>query len=791
MSSVAAPPAPPVEASPSPDRDAGRQRLPPVDRPLLPPAVARALATAALGAFGALHWAGQLEPAPVGRMLVMLGIAMAAGTVVWAAARRAAGSHGRGTDSSGASRADRVDRGRLSAGRGSRVPSILAAVALATLAAFLLAGIPARQLAPGGWGGLSAEISRAMVAIPSVRIPYAGVDPWIRWTILVAGDLLLVLGALAALWPRGRGASRALALFSLGLLYAVPATAIELDGQFLRGLAFAVLLAAFLLLERVRVRCAGAAAGLAGAALLAGLLAALALDRDAPPIDYEAIAQSFEQESDPRFDWQHTYGPIRWSREGREVIRVRARRSAYWKAENLDGFDGTRWTRTRLLDSQAVDSELPGASLRRPDWEQRIRVRITGMRTSEIVGAGTTLEVLRSPRQAVPSGSPGTYVVGGELERGDAYLAQVYVPNPSAEELERARGEYPESMAAYRTLEIPAAATPAAPDASVTFAAFGSEQPAREASGVATRTGARIAAASVYARSWALARRLASGASSPYAFVARVEGYLRRGFRYTESPPERRVPLESFLFADREGYCQQFSGAMALLLRMGGVPARVATGFAPGTLDKRRGEYVVRDLDAHSWVEAWFPRYGWVPFDPTPSEAPASSQAAAERTPSAAAPPPSDAPGPGPAAHRKAKGSEGAGASWLLAVGIALGAIAAGVGVVAVRLRGRAPGADPLLAELKLALARTGRPVAPETTLQALERRFVSSPEATGYLRALRDARFGHDATEPSADQRAGLRRELARDLGATGRLRALWALPPRLRRPRSVRSSS
>src|SRR5437764_6234524 len=62
---------------------------------------------------------------------------------------------------------------------------------------------------------------------------------------------------------------------------------------------------------------------------------------------------------------------------------------------------------------------------------------------------------------------------------------------------------------------------------------------------------------------------------------------------------------------------------MALLLRMGGVPARVATGFTTGTLDKGSGEYVVHDYDAHSWVEAWFPDYGWVTLDPTPQASPA------------------------------------------------------------------------------------------------------------------------------------------------------------------------
>ena len=78
---------------------------------------------------------------------------------------------------------------------------------------------------------------------------------------------------------------------------------------------------------------------------------------------------------------------------------------------------------------------------------------------------------------------------------------------------------------------------------------------------------------------------------------------------YTEQPARSKAPLDAFLFDTHRGYCQHFSGAMALLLRMGGIPARVAVGFAPGQLDSRSGEYVVRDFDAHSWVEAYFPRH--------------------------------------------------------------------------------------------------------------------------------------------------------------------------------------
>ena len=128
-------------------------------------------------------------------------------------------------------------------------------------------------------------------------------------------------------------------------------------------------------------------------------------------------------------------------------------------------------------------------------------------------------------------------------------------------------------------------------------------------------------------RTWALSQRLRSGANSPVDYVNAVEAYLGGDdFTYTEAPPAKARTLEGFLFDAKTGYCQQYSGAMALLLRMQGIPARVATGFTSGSYDRRSKEYVVRDLDAHSWVEAWFPTYGWVTFDPTPSAAPPRSQ---------------------------------------------------------------------------------------------------------------------------------------------------------------------
>ena len=264
--------------------------------------------------------------------------------------------------------------------------------------------------------------------------------------------------------------------------------------------------------------------------------------------------------------------------------------------------------------------------------------------------------------------------------------------------------------------------------------------------------------------------------------------YLRRGFAYTETPPASAFNLEGFLFDAKRGYCQQYSGAMALLLRMAGVPARVVTGFTSGSLDSKTREYVVRDLDAHSWVEVWYGGIGWVTFDPTPADAPPRSQpdeADAGGGASAGVGPPSlggDVPSdPG----RRALAAE-EGPSWVLIALGALAALALAAGGVLLWLRRRrratTPPAAVAVAELERALRRTNRYPGPATTLRSLEERFARSPAAAGYVRAVRDLRYGGRPGSPTAAQRRGLRTELARGMGLGGRLRAWWALPPRAR---------
>lgn len=120
-----------------------------------------------------------------------------------------------------------------------------------------------------------------------------------------------------------------------------------------------------------------------------------------------------------------------------------------------------------------------------------------------------------------------------------------------------------------------------------------------------------------------LAERITHGVSEPIERARAVERYLLGGYRYTlrlESGDAAR-PLEDFLFRTRAGHCEYFSTAMAVLLRAVGVPTRNVTGFLGGTWNRYGRFYAVHQGDAHSWVEVYDPRVGWLTFDPTPPAA--------------------------------------------------------------------------------------------------------------------------------------------------------------------------
>ena len=117
-----------------------------------------------------------------------------------------------------------------------------------------------------------------------------------------------------------------------------------------------------------------------------------------------------------------------------------------------------------------------------------------------------------------------------------------------------------------------------------------------------------------------LARRITATVGNPFDKAIAMESYLRSNFNYTLSLKGRPGddPLAHFLFETRAGHCEYFASSMAIMLRTLGIPSREVNGFLPGEFNDLAGDYIVRASDAHSWVEAYFPGFGWLVFDPTP-----------------------------------------------------------------------------------------------------------------------------------------------------------------------------
>jgi hypothetical protein len=227
---------------------------------------------------------------------------------------------------------------------------------------------------------------------------------------------------------------------------------------------------------------------------------------------------------------------------------------------------------------------------------------------------------------------------------------------------------------------------------------------------------------------------------------------------------------------------------------MAGIPARVATGFAPGTPQTDApGVYKVRDLDAHSWVEVYFNDIGWVTFDPTPALSPAASQhddqsatvGSGGRTPRGLGQSQEHDPVSGAAGGVVGVPSKSTFSWWMIPLGLAVLVALVLVGLrlrhVAVK-RAQMPPDERALGDLTVAMRRMGNPVKAGATLTAVEEtlRRRAGPDAASYARQLREYRYGgNGATLPHGKERRALRRALARTARPFGRLKALRAFPP------------
>lgn len=108
--------------------------------------------------------------------------------------------------------------------------------------------------------------------------------------------------------------------------------------------------------------------------------------------------------------------------------------------------------------------------------------------------------------------------------------------------------------------------------------------------------------------------------TNPYKQAVLIEQWLRTNIVYddqVEAPPGNQDLVDYVLFDNQRGYCEHYSAAMTVMLRSLGIPARVVVGYAPGQVDPETGDWLYLQSNAHAWVEAYIPGYGWIPFEPT------------------------------------------------------------------------------------------------------------------------------------------------------------------------------
>jgi transglutaminase-like putative cysteine protease len=320
---------------------------------------------------------------------------------------------------------------------------------------------------------------------------------------------------------------------------------------------------------------------------------------------------------DVRYVWNANYSGIKFPKEPTTVLSIEADEQAgvYWRATTLDLFDKGHW-REQLyaagdpelrdgVEDLSSDPFLPRAARNRNTWLEA-KVHVEALHDNHFVGAGVPVAYDTGDKNA-------QYYLGNVAmthegtTRGDSYTVWSYAPKPTPQQLGKSKPRYPDYLTSlYLTIEGSPLPRYGSPDHDEELQA-------------AFRRNPRLRA---YEGLYTQARDLVGTPANPYAAVVALESWFRSGgdFVYDERPPRPRgtPALVSFVSSTRRGYCQHFAGAMAVMLRTLGIPARVAAGFTSGRYDGNSERWTVADRNAHTWVEAWFKGYGWLPFDPTP-----------------------------------------------------------------------------------------------------------------------------------------------------------------------------
>jgi transglutaminase-like putative cysteine protease len=495
-------------------------------------------------------------------------------------------------------------------------------------AAAVTLGVPLTRMRPGDpdfFGPAWDAVVAGLQDFYELQLPFdPGLHPESAGLVLIA--IYGFVAACGVLLAAGRPLLAAITLV-IGVGWPVtPAAAAGAIGPLTVGALVLAALLAFLFLTRTDRR---PLRGLAPAGVLGALVVLVAVGASTSG----AVAKDaflgwtkwdpYNAPTEPvgvRYVWTSNYRGITFPEEETVVLRIKApERSFYWRATTLDEYTGVGWREAldpgppvpaQELLRPPVDPLLPGAAREQRNWTRQ-DVTVLGLADTHLIAAAQPVRWSAIGQGPLQYASGGVVLAPQGLKRDQTYTVWSYAPRVRPKELAALEADYPPEVLRY--LEV-------VPD--VRFPEFGVEN--RDEIVEALFDGrADDALLAQYEPVYREAREVAGEAASPYLAAVSVEAWLRTegGFRYEEKPVQAlgaEPPLVDFVLRSREGYCQHFAGAMAVMLRLLGIPSRVAVGFTSGDYDERLGEYTVTDHNAHAWVEVYFPGKGWLPFDPTP-----------------------------------------------------------------------------------------------------------------------------------------------------------------------------
>jgi transglutaminase-like putative cysteine protease len=314
---------------------------------------------------------------------------------------------------------------------------------------------------------------------------------------------------------------------------------------------------------------------------------------------------------------------------GVPVMTVSSPEPSYWRLTSLDTFTGEQWQSTNSY--YPAGSHLPGVGPPPPDTRQVVeRFHIQGLSSIWL-----------------PAAFDPEAITGGGKVTWDPVSGSLLTARPTADGLDY----QVTSLQELATLDPQALEAAGAPPTGGAFAEDLQLPP-------------------LDPEVKALAEHITAGARTEYDKAIALQNWFHGPlFQYSLDPPSDGYGAEAlttFLFETRIGYCQQFAGAYAVLARSIGLPTRLAVGFTTGAATGP-DRYQVTDADAHTWPEVLFPRYGWLPFEPTKGgfQVPGTSSYAGDTTggPGGGSPsaPATTTPGTGPATAPSAGSAGGTG----------------------------------------------------------------------------------------------------------------------------------